>query len=105
VNDQQVDMERLHREEIRWRILKILDAGRPGNVPETIILRAVQDAALAATPSTLRRELDYLEERVLVKISGRESMVWAAELSRTGVDVVEYTIDCQAGIARPKKWH
>jgi len=105
VNDQGVDIERLHREEIRWRVLKVLDAGRPGNMPETMILRAVQDAALAATPSTLRRELGYLEDRMLVKITGRDSMIWVAELSRTGVDVVEYTIDCQAGIARPPKWY
>jgi hypothetical protein len=28
-----------------------------------------------------------------------------AELTRYGVDIVEYTIACEPGIARPKKWN
>ena len=67
-----IDIERAQREETRWRILRCLDAGRPGFVAETIIYRVLVDIHLPMTPN--------------------------------GVDVVEYTVDCDPGIARPKKW-
>lgn len=99
-----VDIERAQREEARWRILKTLDAGRPRPVPETLILRCIQDIKLPMTPYGMRRELDYLEERELIRIGDKEESVWTAELTRTGIDVVEYTVKCDAGIARPPKW-
>lgn len=101
----EVDLERAAREECRWRILKTLDAGRPVAVSETIVLRTLQDISLQLTPHGLRRELDYLADRDLIEITGKNSPTWCAELTRTGVDVVEYTIDCQPGIARPQKWY
>ena len=30
--------------------------------------------------------------------------MWFADLTRLGVDLAEYTIDCQPGIARPDKY-
>lgn len=100
-----IDLEKAQREQTRWRILKVLDAGRPLAVSEMVILQVMQDASLPLTPSGLRRELDYLEDRKLVVLSGRNGPVWSAELSHYGVDVVEYTIDCLPGIARPVKWY
>lgn len=100
----EIDMEKALREEARWRILRALDAGRPRPVSETIILRTLQDIELPITPSGLRRELDYLRDRKLVQINGEDEPTWTAELTRTGVDVVEYTVPCDPGIARPKKW-
>lgn len=100
-----IDLERAQREEVRWRILRILDAGRPLPVSETIILRALSDAALRLTPSGIRKELDYLENRKLVEIHGRSAEpVWSAELTSLGVDVVEYTLPCNPGIARPQRY-
>lgn len=100
----EIDLEKAHREQTRWRILKALDAGRPDPVSEILILQVVQDAGLPITPSALRRELHYLADRRLVELTGRQSPVWSAGLTRFGVDVVEYTIDCLPGIARPQKW-
>ncbi len=101
-----IDMERNQREEARWRILKVLDIGRPSPVAETLIWRHLTgDLKLPITPHGVRRELDYLEERGLVKIAGRgDSPLWLAEMTRDGIDVVEYTVGCDAGIARPPKW-
>jgi len=56
------------------------------------------------TQMELRRELGYLEDRELVIVTGRDSPQWHAKLSRHGVDVVEYTVECHAGIARPQKY-
>lgn len=100
-----IDLEKAQREQVRWRILKALDAGRPSPVSEVVILQVIQDASLPITPHALRRELDYLENRQLVVISGRQSPVWSAELTHYGVDLVEYTVECLPGIARPQKWY
>lgn len=99
-----VDMEKAQREEARWRIMRALDAGRPRPVPETILLRVLQDIELPITAHQLRRELDYLEDRKLVAVKGRDCPVWTAELTHYGVDIVEYTVECFPGIARPKRW-
>lgn len=101
----EIDLEKAHREEIRWRILKVLDAGRPLPVPETLILTTLHDVSMPVSPHGLRRELDYLEDRKLVTIVGRNSPTWIAELAHYGVDIVEYTTECFPGIARPKKWY
>lgn len=101
----EIDLGKAQREEIRWRIMKVLDAGRPLPVAETLVLTTLQDVNLPVTPHVLRRELDYLEDRKLVSIAGRNSPTWMAELTHYGVDIVEYTVDCFPGIARPKKWY
>lgn len=101
----EVDFEKHQREEARWRILRVLDIGRPNPVAETLIWRHLtSDLKLPMTPHGVRRELDYLEERGLVKISGRDTPIWLSELTRDGIDVVEHTVECDPGIARPPKW-
>ena len=97
-----VDIEKARREEARWRILKGLDAGRPYPVSEAVLLRLLTDLAFPCTPLDLRRELDYLRDRKLVAVTGEADNDWRAELTRYGVDVVEYTIPCEPGIARPQ---
>ncbi|MEF2154663.1 hypothetical protein V3390_00175 [Luteimonas sp. FXH3W] len=101
----EIDLDKAHREQARWRILKVLDSGRPMAVSELVILQALNDATLSLTPNGLRRELKYLEDRRLVTLANLSSTVWAAALTRFGVDVVEYTVDCMPGIARPAKWY
>ena len=97
-------MERATREESRWRILRGLDAGRPYQVSETILWRLVSgDLGLPVSPMMLRRELVYLEERGLIEVLNRDEATWAARLTRAGIDVVEYTVPCEPGIARPPK--
>jgi hypothetical protein len=99
-----IDIEKAKREQLRWLILETLNAARPIGANEGLINQTVSDIQGGVTILELRRELDYLEDRELVKITGKNSPVWHAELTRTGVDVVEYTVDCDAGIARPKKY-
>jgi hypothetical protein len=94
-------LERARREESRWRILKGLDIGRPYPVSETILFRLLDDVHLPLPPVAVRRELDYLEERGLLRVLDRDGAVWSAELTRDGIDVVEYTVTCDPGIARP----
>ena len=99
-----IDIEKAQRESLRWLILTCLNAARPIGTSEAIILSAIQAVPLDMTMMELRRELTYLEDRQLITITGKGSPSWHAELNYHGIDVVEYTVDCHPGIARPKKW-
>lgn len=98
------DLEKGRRETLRWLILCALYASRPLGAGELILLTYVRAAISDVTPRELRNELDYLAERGLLHLEGRESPQWRAKLTRYGTDITEYTIDCEPGIARPKKY-
>lgn len=100
-----IDLEKARRENIRWLILLALNSARPIGASETIIMSAIQPLVPDITALELRRNLDYLEERKLISITGRTSQPqWFCKLDRYGIDVVEYTVDCDPGIARPAKY-
>ena len=99
-----MNLEQRQREEARWRILRVLDAGRPIGVSETIVWRVLTDVKLSMTVNALRRELSYLRDRGLLEIEGEHEETWYARLTASGVDVVEYTAPAPPGIARPRKY-
>lgn len=99
-----MDMDKARREMIRWHILVAINSGSPYPVAEPLILAAIQAIPVECTALELRRQLDYLADRDLVMLARREGTPWAAELTRHGVDLVEYTVECDPGIARPKKY-
>jgi hypothetical protein len=98
------DLEQKQREEARWRILRVLDAGRPIGVNETIVWRVLHDVKIGLSLTQVRRELEYLQDLGLAKLEDMETETWSAKLTALGVDVVEYTVDSPPGIARPKKY-
>jgi hypothetical protein len=99
-----MNLEQRQREEARWRILRVLDAGRPIAVSETIVWRVLTDVKLSMTVNALRRELSYLRDRGLLEIEGEHEETWYGRLTASGVDVVEYTAPAPPGIARPRKY-
>jgi hypothetical protein len=98
-----IDFHRMRREIIRWNLLRALDYARPEGTTETVLLLTIQGLYADATQREIRRELDYLEGRALLTIDGRHTGGWHACLDRNGVDLVEYAIACEPGIARPPK--
>nr|WP_295782212.1 hypothetical protein [Rhodoferax sp.] len=100
----QLDMARVRREALRWLILLTLNNARPIGAFEGLVLSVAQSEYPDATALELRRELDYLDERKLVKLAKQPSGRWHAELTRYGIDVAEYTVDCAPGISRPTKY-
>lgn len=93
--------EKARREFMRWIILLALNNARPNGCYEELVLLATQGYYQDATAMELRRELDYLFDRKLVDLKKEPSGRWFCDLTRYGVDVVEYTVDCDPGIARP----
>lgn len=100
----EVDIEKHRREETRWRILKVLDAGRPWPVAEGLVMAALDDVELSITVSDLRKQIRYLRDKQLLQIHGEDQPTWLVNLTAEGTDVVEYTAVCPPGIRRPKKW-
>lgn len=99
-----LDLEQKQREEARWRIMRVLDAGRPIAVSESIIWRVLNDIKLPFSLTSVRRELDYLRNLGMIEIEGENSGTWYAKLTAHGVDVVEYTVAAPPGVARPRKY-
>jgi hypothetical protein len=99
-----IDMDKVRREQLRWILLLALDHARPYGAAEVVLLATVQGVYPDATALETRRQLSYLEDRRLVEVQRSAGGQWRAELTRYGVDIAEYTIDCEAGIARPAKY-
>ena len=99
-----VDQAKVRRESMRWNILLTLNNARPIGAYEELVLSTIQAIYPDATALELRRELDYLAGRSLVELKKEPSGRWFADVTRYGVDIAEYTVDCEPGIARPVKY-
>ncbi len=102
----ELDQAKARRGYLRWLILVTLNEARPVGAAETLVLVAVRGAVDNVSRDEIREHLDYLERRELVKVDRSEVRPqWVAELTRVGIDVVEYEVEVDAGIARPRKYY
>lgn len=97
-----LDLTRIRRESIRWYLLVAANVSRPQGIYVEGMLPIIQAVYADATERELRIELDYLEERDLVKIKRDGMDRWFVELTRHGIDLAEYTTQVEPGIARPR---
>ena len=96
--------EKARREGMRWHLINTLNKARPYTSSETFLLDVMRGIYPDVTALELRQQLEYLQDRKLLDLTKQPSGMWFADLNRLGVDIAEYTIDCQAGIARPEKY-
>ena len=99
-----VDQKKIRRESMRWNLINTLDKSRPHTSSEQFLLDVMRAIYPDVTALEMRRELDYLADCELVDLQKQPSGTWFADLTRYGVDIAEYTIDCEPGIARPAKY-
>lgn len=99
-----IDHVKTRRESMRWMILLTLYNASPMGAFEELVLITVQAMFMDATALEIRREMDYLFERGLIKLDKQPHGRWFADLNRDGTDIVEYTVECDPGIARPPKY-
>lgn len=92
---------KIRREAMRWHLLSAINLSRPYGMYTEALLPIVQSVYPDATHREVRVELDYLEERQMVHIKKDPLDRWMVDLTRTGIDFVEYSIDAQPGVARP----
>lgn len=98
------DIARVRRESLRWLILRAMYNSCPLDLNEKVMVVIAQSVYPDASPLEIRRELDYLATRELAAVEKKPSGEWWGKLTRHGTDIVEYTVDCQPGIARPSKY-
>lgn len=96
--------EKIRREGMRWQIINTLNKARPYTTSEIFLLDVMRGIYADVTALELRQQLEYLANRKLVDVTKEPIGAWFADLTHTGVDIAEYTIDCEAGIARPVKY-
>lgn len=96
-------IRRARRETLRWLLLVTLNVTRPEPAAITLIKQVIAATYSDITDAEVKRELVYLEDRELVRIERDSLGGWYSVLTRHGVDVVEYTIPVEPGIARPRK--
>lgn len=99
-----IDQNKVRRETMRWLVILTLHNASPMGAYEELVLATVQGMLPDATALEVRRVLDYLSDRELVKLVKEPSGRWFADLTRFGTDLAEYTVDCDPGIARPPKY-
>lgn len=97
-----LDLAKIRREDMRWHLLQAVNLSRPDGIYTEPLLTIMRSVYPDATHREVRVNLDYLEERELVRIGKDPLDRWMVDLTRTGIEFVEYTIDAQPGIARPK---
>lgn len=88
---------------LRWSILRTLHVGGHLGATETMIAEVVKAEFLGATQDCIRNQMTYLENRELIKVERSELYPWRATLDRYGQDVVEYQVDVDPGISRPRR--
>jgi len=90
----------------RWIILLTLNNARPMGTFDRTILQVLRGEFADFSLDELRREIDYLRDRKLVDVTiPPDGGSWKCEINRYGVDVVEYTVEVEPGIARPAKYY
>ena len=99
-----IDQEKVRRETMRWLVILTLHNASPMGAYEELVLATVQGMFPDATALEVRRVLDYLSDRELVKLDKQPIGRWFSDLTRYGTDIAEYTVDCDPGIARPPKY-
>lgn len=92
------------KENGRWTILVAVSAGGHLGATEDMILGALRPSWLDVHRNWVRDQLAYLEARGLVMCGKAPLKPWRVTLTRHGHDVVDYTVDCEPGIARPAKY-
>lgn len=99
-----IDAAKVRRESLRWYLILALYNARPEELCEEIIQGTMRSIYPDISPMEVRQQLDYLDDRDLVKLRKEPSGRWWGSLTRIGTDLAEYTISCEPGIARPAKY-
>ncbi|MDD5028500.1 MAG: hypothetical protein PHH58_03205 [Rhodoferax sp.] len=93
-------MARTRHDALRWLFLKNLHADTRYASTDSALLNIARSEYPDATLTEVRRELQYLFLAKLLTLTEKKSR-WLLQLTRDGVDIAEYTIQCPPGIGRP----
>lgn len=99
-----LDPNKVRRETMRWNIILTLYHARPIGAYSELVLATIQALFADASHKEVVNEMDYLNTRELINLKKQPDGRYHSQLTRWGVDIAEYTVDCEPGIARPEKY-
>lgn len=99
-----IDIEKSRREGMRWYLLVAMNRAEPLGCADAMLKTIMDDIYGDVTPSELHQQLSYLEKRKMVEITKKTDGHWHGRCTALGIDIVDYTVECRAGIARPTKY-
>jgi hypothetical protein len=76
----------------------------PVGAYEQLVHVMIQAVFPDMTALEVRRQLDYLAHRKLVNVHKEMGDHWLISLTRHGINMVEYSVACDPGIARPVEY-
>jgi hypothetical protein len=95
-------MLKARRETLRWMLLRTLHISEPQGMNIEAIVPVVSSVYEDVTALEVERAAHYLASRDLLTIKQEPAGRKYCRLTRYGIDIVEYTVDCEPGIARPR---
>ena len=100
---QQLDLERKRLQ--RMRVLQTLYNNRPNTTGDGLLRQALKhDIDLGFTHNSIRKSLDYLEQRKLVEITDRTDQAWMAKITADGIDHIDGIGPDVPGVAKPDEF-
>lgn len=87
-------------ETIRGHILVALDNDKNGQLADTAVAAVLKGASFSVTEAELKRHVDYLEDKGLVKIEIRNKQLFWVKRTAKGKDLIDGRIEV-AGIITP----
>jgi hypothetical protein len=102
--NEKIGSQQRPQEFIRWMVLRMLYACRPGAACETIILRVLQTLEFDCEPDDVRQAVDYMQSVGLAEAGQHRRTGPCARLTALGIAVVEYNAQSPSGIGRPQRW-
>lgn len=99
-----INIEKSRREGMRWYLLVAMHRGEPLGCGDTMLKTIMDDIYGDVSPVELHTQMSYLAKRKMIKLTKSPVGHWHGRCTALGVDIVDYTVDCRAGIARPIKY-
>ena len=88
---------------LRWTIMRTIMVGGHLGATDRMCKEVAAAEFMGVTRQLVRNEIKYLEDRGLVDVTRSEVAAWRMTLNRHGRDIVDYTVPCLPGIARPER--
>ncbi len=88
---------------LRWTIMRTIMVGGHLGATDRMCKEVAAAEFMGVTRQLVRNEIKYLEDRGLTDVTRSEVSAWRMTLNRHGRDIVDYTVPCLPGIARPER--
>jgi len=88
-NGEHPEIDKEHREELRWLILCVLYVSGEVGTSDKIILCVIQSFRPDFTTADIRKEMEFLDGNNLIEYFDREGLTWFARINKNGANIMK----------------